>query len=250
MQFNAPAFQVERSDGLGGISHRIKQGGHQDDGAAAAALAIYVKTDRRRVSVSGRAANSCGLQAAVRWPGFFLLIRMSLAQAFAATEVSVSGLMQSHEALDAAAQQPSHGKEGAECAVARNDVSLHRDGPRALPKELTFMHAQGGAGKMAEERPASLRRQAGTIDNFDLAGKPAALARGVLISMRCIEMAMDVQKHLIGKPLTGLTVGAGIRDISKGARSIHQPCTRSMLPAPFLWASSVLGIIEPEAARH
>ena len=45
MQFNAPAFQVERSDGLGGISHRIKQGGHQDDGAAAAALAIYVKTD-------------------------------------------------------------------------------------------------------------------------------------------------------------------------------------------------------------
>ena len=42
---HAPAFQVERSDRLGGISHRIKQGGHQDDGAAAAALAIYVKTD-------------------------------------------------------------------------------------------------------------------------------------------------------------------------------------------------------------
>ena len=79
-----------------------------------------------------------------------------------------------------------------------------------LPKELTFMHAQGAAGKM-QERPAfeakkapqfhygkaasfllieklgigSLvlssigHRQAGTIDNFDLAGKPAALARGV-----------------------------------------------------------------------
>ena len=40
MEFHAPAFQVKRSDGLGGIGHRIKQGGHQDNCAAAAALDI------------------------------------------------------------------------------------------------------------------------------------------------------------------------------------------------------------------
>jgi hypothetical protein len=48
--------------------------------------------------------------------------------------------------------EPSHGKEGAESAVARNDVPLTEIGPE-LPKELTFMHAQGAAGKM-QERPA------------------------------------------------------------------------------------------------
>jgi hypothetical protein len=48
------------------ISHRIKQGGHQDDGAAAAGLDIQVKTDLTQVSVSGGPANSWTLQAAVR----------------------------------------------------------------------------------------------------------------------------------------------------------------------------------------
>jgi hypothetical protein len=40
MKCHAPAFQVERGDGLGGIGQRIKQGGHQDNCAAAAALDI------------------------------------------------------------------------------------------------------------------------------------------------------------------------------------------------------------------
>ena len=71
-----------------------------------------------------------------------------LAQAFAAAKVGVAGLMQSHEAIDAAAQQRSHGKEGAESAVAQNDVPLAEMRPE-LPKELTFMHAQGAAEQNA-----------------------------------------------------------------------------------------------------
>ena len=103
-----------------------------------------------------------------------------------------------------------------------------------LPKELTFVHAEGAAGKMQERsafeaekthqfhhgkaacflligrlRIGSLilrgvgHRQAGAIDDFDLAGKPATLTGGVGFHALS-EMAMDVQKHSIGKPLTGL----------------------------------------------
>jgi hypothetical protein len=67
MEFHAPAFQVKGSDGFGGIGHRIKQGGYQDDGAAAAALDIYVKTDLtqgERIGQGGellRAPGRCAL---------------------------------------------------------------------------------------------------------------------------------------------------------------------------------------------
>ena len=162
--------------------------------------------------------------------------------------------MQSQKAIDAAAQQRSHGKEGAESAVAQNDVPLAEMRPE-LPKELTFVHAKGAAGKIQERsafeaekthkfhhgkaacffligrlRIGSLilrgvrHRQAGAIDDFDLAGKPAALTGGVGFHALS-EMAMDVQKHGIGKPLTGLTVGAGVRGHLPGERSIHQACT-------------------------
>jgi hypothetical protein len=70
MEFHAPAFQVKGSDGLGGISHRIKQGGYQDDGATAAALDIYVKTDLTQGERIGQGSELLGLQAAVRWSGF------------------------------------------------------------------------------------------------------------------------------------------------------------------------------------
>jgi hypothetical protein len=115
-----------------------------------------------------------------------------------------------------------------------------------LPKELTFMHAQGAAGKM-QERPAleakkahqfhygkaasflligrlgigSLvlssigHRQAGAIDDFDLAGKPAALAGGIDFHALS-EMAVDLQEPFIRKPLTGLTVGACSRGHLQG----------------------------------
>ena len=53
-------------------------------------------------------------------------------------------------------------------------------------------------------------RQAGAIDDFDLAGKPAALAGGVGFHALS-EMGVDVRKHLRRKPLAGLTVGAGVR---------------------------------------
>ncbi|MGA7213405.1 MAG: hypothetical protein WBX20_04285 [Terrimicrobiaceae bacterium] len=166
----------------------------------------------------------------MRWAGFFQDEDVVLAQAFAAAKVDVSGLMQSQKAIDAAAQQRSHGKEEAETAVAQNDAEM---GPE-LPKELTFVHAEGAAGKMQERsafeaekthqfhhgkaacflligrlRIGSLilrgvgHRQAGAIDDFDLAGKPATLTGGVGFHALS-EMAMDVQKHSIGKPLTGL----------------------------------------------
>ncbi|MGA7213404.1 MAG: hypothetical protein WBX20_04280 [Terrimicrobiaceae bacterium] len=67
MEFHAPAFQVKGSDGLSGIGHRIKQGGHQDNGAAAAALDIEVKADLaqgERVGQGGkllRAPGGCAL---------------------------------------------------------------------------------------------------------------------------------------------------------------------------------------------
>ena len=137
---------------------------------------------------------------------------------------ALSGLMQSHKAIDAAAQQRSHGKEGAETAVAQNDVPFAKMRPE-LPKEPTLVHAQGAAGKMQERSAFEAEKacqfhhgkaasflligrlrigslvlrgvghgQAGAIDDFDLAGKPAALAGGVGFHALS-EMGVDVRKH-------------------------------------------------------
>jgi hypothetical protein len=90
---------VFSGDGLGGISHRIKQGGHQDDGAAAAALVIYVKTDLTQGERIGQGSEL------LRAPGRCVLARLFPADmdvpcpSVATTEVGVSGLMQSHEAI-------------------------------------------------------------------------------------------------------------------------------------------------------
>ena len=134
MEFHAPAFQVKGSDVFGGISHRIKEGGYQEDGAAAAALDLSVNTDLAQGERVGQGGEL------VRAPGRCALARLFpadkdvvLAQAFAATEVGVSGLMQSHETIDAAAPAAKPLQRRSRKRGRPERRPLHRDGPRVCP---------------------------------------------------------------------------------------------------------------------